>query len=313
MAPQHATHADGDHQHHTGEAQWPRKSPPRKREQEAVGVPSREPPAADKVTPVTAGTQASRQLCQAIAEQSGGTCLLAFSRGKDSLAAWWYLRQFFPRIIPFHGASVPHLAFVDDSLAYYEEVFATRIHRFLSGDVTGAIDALVYQSPDAEPDIDALELWDYDTNAIADHLRQTYHLSRAWCAYGINQTDSIDRRIYVAQYQGRIDAHQSFYPCFDWTRAMILGVLQHANIALPKDYLMYGRTVVGVPMAQHLAPMADVCPDDYARVLTLFPFAEADLARHAFRREKWDRDRSASRLPRVTAVTHASATDTEWP
>ena len=78
-------------------------------------------------------TLPSRELCERISKESDGVTFLGFSRGKDSIAAWIYLKRFFKRIIPFHCASVPHLKFVDDSLEYYEDFFATKVHRFLDG------------------------------------------------------------------------------------------------------------------------------------------------------------------------------------
>ncbi|MDR1744654.1 MAG: hypothetical protein LBS30_02760, partial [Planctomycetota bacterium] len=72
-----------------------------------------------------------RQVMEEIAALSGGRCLLAFSRGKDSIAAWLELREsgLFPEIVPFHLNLIPGMRFIEDSLDYFEDWFQTRIIR----------------------------------------------------------------------------------------------------------------------------------------------------------------------------------------
>ncbi len=72
-----------------------------------------------------------RQVMEEIAALTGGRCLLAFSRGKDSIAAWLELREsgLFSEIVPFHLNLVPGLRFVEESLDYFENWFQTRIIR----------------------------------------------------------------------------------------------------------------------------------------------------------------------------------------
>lgn len=54
---------------------------------------------------------------------SGETVILAFSRGKDSIAAWLALREAGVEVLPYHIYLIPDLAFVDKSLAYFAEWF----------------------------------------------------------------------------------------------------------------------------------------------------------------------------------------------
>ena len=57
-------------------------------------------------------------------KRTGDTILLAFSRGKDSIAAWLALRdsKLFKRIIPVYLYLVPGLKFEEESLKYFEDV-----------------------------------------------------------------------------------------------------------------------------------------------------------------------------------------------
>lgn len=231
------------------------------------------------------GTEATRRLCEEIAQLTSGTCLLGFSRGKDSIAAWIYLKQFFHTIIPFHCAAVPHLSFVNTSLDYYEDVFKTKITRCLGGEISTAIQNLIFQPLESEDEIDALELWKYDNHDIAGLLREQYGAD-IWCAFGINMTDSIDRRIYVKKNQGRNEERKTFYPCFDWTRGQIMEVIDRAGIKLPGDYRLANRSLSGIPSYRHLLRMQEIFPDDMRKIETLFPFIRAQLARNEFRAER---------------------------
>src|ERR1051326_7362698 len=180
------------------------------------------------------GTPASRRVCQEVASLSGDTILLGFSRGKDCIAAWLWLLEFFPRIIPFHCAAVPGLGFVDQSLTYYEQVFGTPIERFVSGDFYKALSQLVYQPIEDEDWIDALDLEHHTMEAIVRALRRKHGCPQAWVAWGISKNDSISRRATPEIRTGKRESTKALYPCFDWPRDQILAVIEEAGIRLPE-------------------------------------------------------------------------------
>ncbi len=123
-------------------------------------------------TSLHVGTVESHQLCLDISKQAGGVCFLGFSRGKDSIAAWLYLQNFFSRIIPFHCTSVPALIFVNQSLQYYENYFKTEILNFIDTACVSAIKAMVYQPREDEEAIDNLSWYQYDKHDIVDYLKK---------------------------------------------------------------------------------------------------------------------------------------------
>ncbi|GEM_PF-904158 len=229
------------------------------------------------------GQYTSEELCQEIAERSGGVCLLGFSRGKDSIVAWLKLRQFFKRVIPFHAASVLGLGFVERSLAYYERVFDTPIERCVSGELTESLFCLDYQPIEDADTIEKMNLWQYNNNDIADRVREKHGVPGAWVAYGINMTDSLDRRIYIKNRGGINEEHLSFYPCFDYKRERIMSELLASGIKLPEDYLLACRSFAGLPTVRHLERMERIFPEDFAIVEAHYPFIRAQMARAAFR------------------------------
>jgi hypothetical protein len=229
---------------------------------------------------------------------------MGFSRGKDSLAAWLWLRQFFRRIIPFHCACIPHLSFVDRSLTYYEEVLrcgesvlvnqdtghvctTDHIEKFMQGAVNKELWRLVFQPIEDAVAIHNLGMWEYDNNDLADFLRDKYGLPEAWVAFGISMGDSLFRRVRIQKYGidgARHPRVKSFYPCFDWSTQRVVETVKRAGISLPRDYLLGARTIAGVPGIRHLDRMRRLMPDEYRRVCNFYPFIPAIIARNEFRK-----------------------------
>jgi hypothetical protein len=233
------------------------------------------------------GTPASRAVCKEVARLSGGTIFLGFSRGKDSVAAWLWLREFFPRVIPFHCAAVPGLGFVERSLAYYEELFQTPIIRCLSGELLDAVSQLVYQPIEDEDWIDALDWHGQSNEQVVADLRRSLGLPNAWVAWGISATDSVIRRSAQKYDGGKSEKRRALYPCFDWPKALILNTIEQAGASLPEDYRLACRSFAGVPGIRHLARMREVFPEDFERVKLCYPFVEAQLARMEFRKMRF--------------------------
>lgn len=237
------------------------------------------------------GTPLTRRLCEEISSISGGVCILGMSRGKDSLAAWVWLEQFFTRIIPFHSAMVPHLRIADESLAHYEKQFGTKIERALHGSFPWALYNLVYQPIWDDDEIEAMKLKTWTNSDIAQILREKYNVPQAWAAYGINMVDSLSRRVRI-KAKGIEDggakhvAGKTFYPCFDWTREMILEAIRYRGLSLPRDYLVTNRTLAEIPSCKEIELLEEVCPEDFKRLEAAYPLMRAMLCRNEFRKMK---------------------------
>ena len=231
----------------------------------------------------TMTTPKSDALCREIAKKSHGTCFLMFSGGKDSLAAWIYLRGYFDRIIPFHCASIPHLVYKDKVLDYYETMFQTRILRMMGEDLTMALARYMYQETPWECDRIDEELGDsfedYNKLLIVDYLRNAYHLPKAWCAVGISANDSIDRRIYCNKTGGKNVQNKTFYPCWDWTRSQILEAMREAGVRLSPEYKYAKRSMGGVPSATYNKVLMEHFPQDWETTKLWYPLAEAKNVR----------------------------------
>ena len=235
---------------------------------------------------VEIGTEATIELCTTMAKYGKGTCFLGFSRGKDSVAAWLWLRRFFNRIIPFHVASVPHLQISDRSLDYYERFFHTKIERFMDGTVLRDFFTLRYQSPANADEIQQMKFYQFDKAELTDYLRKKYDCEDAWTAYAINGSDSIFRRETCRSCNGRRIVSHSFYPLWDWTKWQIYKIIDDSGVKLAPDYMFSKRSVVGTPTQIAIANgIKERYPEDFRRTKTMFPLCEVAVARNEFRRK----------------------------
>lgn len=246
------------------------------------------------------GTLGSTRVCEMIAKMSNGTCLLGFSRGKDSICAWIWLRRFFHTIVPFHCASIPHLSFVDRSLAYYEREFGTKIERCLSGDMAWMMYQLVLQPGGDEQTFIKMEkehpgAWSkYGNNEVATMVKQKLGLPpETYTAYGISMYDSVFRRLRMTKKGGgkKEDAgyrHStfSFFPCHDWHPKDVYRAIELCGLRLPDDYLLANRTIANTLDVKHLDRLRRLFPKDFQRVKAMFPFIEAHIARNEFRKRR---------------------------
>ncbi len=228
-------------------------------------------------------TDATDALCREIAKKSRGVCFLGFSRGKDSLCAWLSLKRYFKRIIPFHSASVPMLRFTEDALRHYEDMMETHILRMVSAEMRLALSRLQYQVPGDDFD-EMLEIDDekFTILDMVEGLRKAYNLPRAWCAFGISQSDSIDRRIYCQKVGGKNPQNLSFYPCYDWPRAEIVDAVRQSGIRLSSEYRFTNRTLVGIPSTTMNGILKKHYPEDWERFLAIYPLAEAKTLRERY-------------------------------
>lgn len=234
----------------------------------------------------TFSTPDSDSLCKEIAKKSKGVCFLGFSRGKDSVCAWLNLKKYFHRIIPFHCALVPKLGFAEEALKYYEYEFDTHIIRMQDSAVAMDIRRAVFQLPMDDKFNDEWGFFDYDKHDIIDLLRKKLSLPNAWCAFGINASDSLERRIYVTNMKGRNPNHKTFYPCYDWKHEKIIEAVKDSGLKLSPEYKFVNRTIAGMPNHNWLRPLRDNYPKDYETIKRYYPLCEASLLRMEYRDEE---------------------------
>ena len=206
--------------------------------------------------------------------------MLAFSTGKDAIAAWLAIRDRFERVHPYYLYLVPGLEFVDESLAYYERFFGVKItrlphpslHRWLAGGFT-------FQPPERLAVIQQAELPLHDYADIRKVMIEDHGLQPDMLvADGVRAADSPMRRVAIKRHGSISAKHGRYHPIWDWLKADLIECFRRSGVKLPQDYQMFGRSFDGLD-ARFLVPLKRHRPADYRRVLDWFPLAELSVWR----------------------------------
>jgi hypothetical protein len=223
--------------------------------------------------------ESSEKLCEYIAEQSAGVCLLSFSGGKDSIAAWLQLRRYFKRIIPVYLYSVPGLHFVERGLAYFEDFFGTHIYRMPHPSMYRKLNALVFQAPERIKLIEEKRLFPFTYDDVFDMVRSHEDVPfETYTALGVRAVDSLNRWANIKQHGAMNQKRATFFPIYDWSKERLLGDILASGCKLPAEYRIFGRSFDGLDY-RFVKPMKDYFPGDYKRVLEMFPMVELEILR----------------------------------
>jgi hypothetical protein len=222
----------------------------------------------------------SEKIIKSLAEQNN-TCLLGFSRGKDSIASWIQINKFFKKVIPFYFKMIPEeLSFETESLSYYEDIFKTKILRFTAPSFYRMIKYQILQVPTNLPIIDSYNIKNISYQDINNYVRATHNLPLdTFKAIGVTQNDSFRRRMVIKK-NGAINKKTSeFYPIYDFTKSEIFNLIEDNNILLPKDYKVWGKTFDGLDY-RFIKPLKDNFPEDYEKMKFWFPLLDLELIRY---------------------------------
>ncbi|SFO82831.1 hypothetical protein SAMN05421810_10193 [Amycolatopsis arida] len=238
-------------------------------------------PAADQTAPIVIeGVQPSAEIRAELARQ-GAPVLLAFSRGKDSIACWLALREAGVEVRPFHLYLVPGLEFVDESLAEFERYFGVAIPQLPHPSLFRWLNNLTFQAPERRLIIEAAQLPEPDYVDISRLLcTEVYELDPAttYTADGIRAADSPNRRTAMKGH-GPVREHVlKVSPVWDWRIRHVRSMLAEHRCPLPIDYELFGRSFDGLDL-RFLQPLKEHRPSDYDRILEWFPLADLELFR----------------------------------
>lgn len=220
------------------------------------------------------------KIVQQVRKETGAKTLLAFSSGKDSIAAMLAIRDHFDDVIPFYLYLVPDLEFVEDALDYYERTLfgGRKIIRMPHPSLYRWLNGKVYQPPHHAPVIEAAQLPEFDYKDVHDLIRMEYDAPKALVATGVRAADSPMRHISIMQHGAILRNKGEYFPVWDWKQDRLLTEIEKSGVKLPIDYKIFGRSFDGLD-ARFLIPMKKHLPRDYQKVLEWFPLAEADVFR----------------------------------
>lgn len=218
-----------------------------------------------------------------VAQFEGQKHLLAFSCGKDAIAAWIAIRGKV-EIIPFFMELIPGLGFVEASLDYYERFFGQKILRVPNPSLYRMLDRCIFTPPDQMHQIDRWGgLPQFDHLTLRDFIATSHGIKphKTWTASGVRAADSIIRRVHFQKHGPIVHNTRTFYPVWDWSMDCLVSALRSVKVKLPVDYRIFGRSFDGLDF-RFIAPIKKHFPRDYAKILEWFPMAGLELKRHEF-------------------------------
>lgn len=211
---------------------------------------------------------------------TGATSILSFSTGKDSVGAWLAIRDHFDSVVPYYLYLVPGLSFVEESLAYFERVMGRHIIRLPHPSFYRWLNNFTFQPPDRAAVIAAARLPDFEYLDIHRIVCEREGLDLGtMIASGVRAADSPMRRLQFSTHGAISPAQKQYYPVWDWDKARLLAEIERADIKLPADYELFGRTFDGLDL-RFLYPLKHKRPADYRKILEWFPLAEMEIWRY---------------------------------
>lgn len=226
--------------------------------------------------------RASAELRQMIVE-SGPACAVSFSTGKDAIAATLAMKESGADVRLFHLYLVPGLRIVEESIAYFEAKFATKIAMLPHPSIYRMLHEQVFRAPEQRLAVESSRLWDLDWTAEDTGIAARIELQLepdAWIGDGVRSADSPYSRAYVMRSGGVNFKRRKACVVHDWNAEDVTAAIKRNDVRLPIDYRLFGRSFDGIDARFTMALRDGGYRDDYERLLEVFPLLEADVYRH---------------------------------
>lgn len=214
--------------------------------------------------------------------------IVSFSAGKDSLAAIDLCSKHFDRIEAYFMYLVPDMSFQEMTLADTERRYGIKILRVpdkrLCDQMRGANLREFSKTSASLPAITYRQ--------VAHYARYTFGIN--WIASGEVACESLSRIAMIKSCKGVDRPRGYIYPIGFWRPQDVYSYLQQQQIPLPPEYTILGTgaSFGGIRM-EHLLPISEQLPEDYAKIKKLFPHVDAELVRYRIQMEKESQDARA--------------------
>ena len=217
--------------------------------------------------------QMSTVLFDAIKAQAKITdsVLVGFSGGKDSIVTLDLCFRYFKNVRVFFMYMVEGLSFQEKLLQWYEKKYDTEIIRV----------------PHFENSYDmrfgVFRQMDYDVSYVT--ITDVYNYVRLqtdihWIACGERIDDSIIRRAMIKNSSSIDKKRGRFYPVAYWSKRDVMEYIKFHKLKMGDDSKEFGFSFAALDGRQ-LTFIKNNYPDDYEKILKIYPFAEAAVKRLA--------------------------------
>ena len=205
------------------------------------------------------------------------TCIVGVSLGKDSLAVLDLVmthRPAFRAVHTYFLYLVAGLEFQERTLRYLQARYGIHVQRLPHFCLSPMLRRGNYRPQDAvgrrAPALPPAE--------AEDALRGRFDCR--WLVTGYKRVDSLERNAMLSR-TGPVDVRRGrCHPLLTWTHGHVYDYLRRRRIPLPPDYRALKESF-GHLSGPELFWLRENYPDDYARVIAAFPYAEALTFRYA--------------------------------
>jgi phosphoadenosine phosphosulfate reductase len=201
--------------------------------------------------------------------------IVYFSSGKDSLVLLDLCHKKFKRVSVWFFYLIKDLEFQENYLRFIEKKYGLEINRIPHWNLSRVLAKSVYRPVDnVSKTISRLSINDIDfyTRDISGF---------EWIASGEKAGDSIVRYAMLKKCKGIDEKRKRFFPLTIWNDAAIWRYIKTEHIPLPPDYRMFGRSF-GRMWEDELSAIKKNYPNDYLKILEVFPYAESAIKRKEF-------------------------------
>lgn len=195
--------------------------------------------------------------------------IVGFSGGKDSIVCTDLCFRYFDNVKLFFMYLVPGLEFQEKTLRWYENKYNTEIIRIPHFECSEFLKYGSFTMADWNVDVVGM-------NDVYEYLRQQTGIH--WIAAGERCADSIVRNAMIKK-SGSIDYKRGrFYPLAYWKKSEVLQYIKQKKLYLSPEQKKLGfsfRSLAG----SELAVIKEKYPQDYEKILKVYPFAGAGVER----------------------------------
>jgi hypothetical protein len=225
----------------------------------------------------------SVELMQKMSEKTNGTCLLAFSTGKDALCAWVELRKYFTSITPVYYYMIPKLSFIEKSLKYYEDFFETKIIRLPNPNLHRMLNAGTFQTKNTWEIIGTYEFTGMNVKReqLCEFVKADFNIDKqAYTAIGNRMFDNLQRYRSISKFGAINDKIKTFFPVYDYKiEDVVRSIKSVEGLKLPIDYSIWGKTFDGLDY-RFIKPVKEKFPEDYEKIKNFFPLIDLEIMRY---------------------------------
>lgn len=197
--------------------------------------------------------------------------LVAYSGGKDSLVVMDLCLKARKRVVAYMMVFLPGMDYYASRRALAEKRWGVEVREYLHWNTTFFLRQGIFR-PEPDLTVPALRLRDVEATVRKD-------TGLNWIGYGYRSVDSLQRRAMLHRDfpNGICEKWGRFAPIHDWTQTQVLAYLSRARIPQPAESK---RKVFGMSLLPEcLAWLRRDWPEDYKRVLKVFPLASAQADR----------------------------------